>query len=155
MRYTSILKWRNWVWTKVVVATCFLPLYNFCVVLYVNHMSVWLNVTWLLYVLEEITTSQWRFCQLWNLVVCNWGFRPSWSTISVTSLVRLLFWLIPYICTGEQSFRCVSLWPYSAGTFQKDQRSTTCVRRTLFLFLLWLFFNFNEWEKTRFVCNAI
>lgn len=136
MRYTSILKWRNWVWTKVVVATCFLPLYNFCVVLYVNHMSVWLNVTWLLYVLEEITTSQWRFCQLWNLVVCNWGFCPSWSTISVTSLVRLLFWLIPYICTGEQSFRCVSLWPYSAGTFQKVQRSTTCVRRTLFLFLL-------------------
>lgn len=107
------------------------------------------------YRLEEITTSQWRFCQLWNLVVCNWGFRPSWSTISVTSLVRLLFWLIPYICTGEQSFRCVSLWPYSAGTFQKVQRSTTCVRRTLFLFLLWLFFNFNKWEKTRFVCNAI
>lgn len=49
------------------------------------------------YRLEEITTSQWRFCQLWNLVVCNWGFRHSWSTISVTSLVRLLFWLIPYI----------------------------------------------------------
>lgn len=49
------------------------------------------------YRLEEITTSQWRFCQLWNLVVCNWGFRPSWSTISVTSLVRLLFCLIPYI----------------------------------------------------------
>lgn len=40
-------------------------------------------------------------------------------SVSVIRLARLLFWLIPYIYTGEQSFRCVSLWPYIAGIFEK------------------------------------
>lgn len=124
--YMAILNWRIEFGPRLSLLS--LPLYNYCIA-YESHVCLaqcHVTYVWFILIDREEITSQWRFRQFynegvkWNFFhIYNWAFHASWSSVSVIRLARLLFWLIPYICTGEQSFRCVSLWPYSAGIVKK------------------------------------
>lgn len=143
---------------------CYRYLYTI-IVLHMNHMSVWLSVMWPMYDLfwsiERKLRHSGDFVSF-IMKVCN-------GTLFIYIIERFILrghqflsldWHACYfdsylIYLQVSKVSGVLVCDHTALESLKSSEVNNACCRDFVPLLLWLFFNFNEWEMARFVCYAI
>lgn len=135
------------------------------IVLHVNHMSVWLSVMWPMYDLFWLIARKLRhsgdfvssIMKVWNgtffIYIIERFMLRGHRFLSLDWHACYFDSYLIYVQVSKVSG--VLVCDHTALESLKSSEVNNACCRDFVPLLLWLFFNFNEWEMARFVCYAI